>query len=75
VLEGYGDPISGRTVEAALKEADHGRKAIRGALRLGIRRGLIDTRAGAHNATLYELPRSWSRKLAGGQGDDDYQSD
>lgn len=72
VLREYNEPISGRTIESVLKDSDHGRKAIRTALRIGCRRGHIDTRAGAHNATLYELPRSWVQRFGGGRGSDDY---
>ena len=67
VLGRHGEAVSGRTIEAALKTTDHPRSSIRGALRLGIRRGLIDTRVGGHNATLYELPRaSWVKSRFGG---------
>lgn len=73
VLEAHGDPMSGRSIEAALKEHDHGRKAIRAALRLGGRRGHIDTRTGNHGSILYETPRSWARKMRGGDGVTDYE--
>lgn len=75
VLREYNEPISGRTIESVLKDTDHGRKSIRTALRLGCRRGVIDTRAGAHNATLYELPRAWISRLGGGHGSDDYNTE
>lgn len=69
VLETYGDAMSGRAIEGALKEHDHGRKAIRGALRLGVRRGLVDTQGGTHNSINYALPRGWARRMRGGEGD------
>jgi hypothetical protein len=71
VLAEYGEAINGRTIENELKETDHPRKAIRDALRIGVRRGTIEPQAGPHNATLYSLPQSWVRRAGGGHGDED----
>ena len=71
VLREHGEAVSGRTIESELKESDHQRKAIRDALRIGTRRGMVDAVQGKHNSTLYSLPSSWTRRSAGGHGDDD----
>ena len=74
VLQENGEPCAGRTIEAALKDTDHQRKAIRDALRIASRRGVIDAVTGKHNAVLYSLPKSWTRRIAGGHGDENYTS-
>lgn len=67
ILEHQGEAVSGRVIESALKGSDHSRSSIRAAVKLGVRRGLIDTRLGTHNAALFELPGSgWVRSRFGG---------
>ena len=48
-------PMSGRAVEDALKDTEHGRDQIRAALRLAKRDGSVLTEPGAKNAVLHYL--------------------
>lgn len=53
VLGGAEEPLSGRQVEEAMAESDHGQKAIRAALKLGVRLGSITATAGPKRSILH----------------------
>ena len=53
VLETAGEPRSGRALKAVLADGAHSRDAIEGALRLGVRTGVLVLEAGARRAMLY----------------------
>ena len=68
VLTVADEPMSGRAVEDALKDTDHGRDQVRAALRLAKREGSVLTEAGPRNATLHYLNpsvRGSARECAG----------
>jgi hypothetical protein len=52
-------PLSGRALETELATTSHTREAIRGALRIGLRRSLIVASPGPRRSTLYAVVRSW----------------
>jgi hypothetical protein len=56
VLEGASQPMSGRSLQAALEHGDHPREAIRGALKHGIHTGAILVAKGARNSCLHSVP-------------------
>lgn len=53
VLDEASEPLSGRNIEAELTETEHSRQAIRQALALGIRLGMIKTKPGPRRSTLH----------------------
>jgi AAA domain len=53
LLDNTEEPMSGNRIETALVGTDHAQKAIRAALKLGIRDGSITTSPGAKNAILH----------------------
>lgn len=55
VLAEADESLSGRAIEQALRESDHGRDVVRAALRLAVREGTVNTEHGPRNALLHRL--------------------
>lgn len=69
VLEQATEPLTQNAVEAALRGSDHGRPAIRKALRLGRDEGLIHVRPGPRNASLHSLRTTTQHRARRTQSD------